>query len=112
MKKPRRRPRSVLSPRWKRRKEPRDAITGTCRDCRGGRSRPQNHALAGDERAGPLTRRCLADAIHGRVVVARIVMEDDEGLRVGGIGDPHAFLPSGMTPLLEARVFLVGIGAI
>src|SRR5947207_2167792 len=53
----------------------------------------QHHAFAGDDGARAQVLRGVADAVHEGVVVARVVVEDDEGLGLRGVGEADAFLP-------------------
>src|SRR5258708_40069578 len=55
-------------------------------------------AGGGDSRAHSC--RLARDVVHEGVEMAGIVMEDGKRADVGGIGDPHAFLPRRMTPAL------------
>ena len=52
------------------------------------------------------------DFVHDRIIVAGVVMEDDQRLGRGGIGEADALLPSGMAPFHEAREFFIREGRI
>src|SRR6185437_9696989 len=71
---------------------------------------PQDHALASNQRARPRLLGGGGDLVHDRIIVAGIVMEDDQRLGGRGIGETDAFLPCRMTPGHEARKFLIRVG--
>src|SRR5690348_17536293 len=74
--------------------------------------RRKNEALTGHDRAGPYFFSLGRHPVHERVVMRRIVMEDHQAFGAGSLAKPGTFLPGGMAPTGEARIFLFGIGRI
>ena len=75
-------------------------------------SRAQDETLLRYDRAGAGRRRIGRHPVHEVVVMAGIVMEDDQCRDLCRIGETHALLPGRMPPILVRRIFGIGIGGV